>query len=203
MRLKILVLALVSALVAVSAAVAKDHPGKGPKQNSHGCKPAVTVMLAGTLAADVDPQDGDTSLVLTMKHSNRHGRAYKAAGTATILVDAKSRVRRQGAKNLGALAPNDRVHVTAMAPPNSRHRRSARTRRLRRQIRAPSSRQRSGPEASERAPLALLRPSLYSSNPSRRPIGCRGLRRVPLVRYSWRFRADVRLSAFRSSSHSR
>lgn len=114
MRLKILVLALVSALVAVSAAVAKDHPGKGPKPN-RGCKPAVTVMLAGTLAADVDPQDGDTSFVLTVKHSNRHGRAYKATGTATILVDAKTRVRRQGAKTLGALAPNDRVHVTAKA----------------------------------------------------------------------------------------
>ena len=114
MRLKILVLALVSALVAVSAAVAKDHPGKGPK-SKNGCKPAVTVMLAGTLAADVDPQDGDTSFVLTVKHSNRHGRAYKAAGTATILVDAKTRVRRQGAKTLGALAPNDRVHVTAKA----------------------------------------------------------------------------------------
>jgi hypothetical protein len=114
MRLKILVLALVSALVAVSAAVAKDHPGKGPKQKS-SCKPAVTVMLAGTLAADVDPQDGDTSFVLTVKQSNRHGRAYKTAGTATILVDAKTRVRRQGAKTLGALAPNDRVHMTAKA----------------------------------------------------------------------------------------
>jgi hypothetical protein len=116
MRLKILVLALVTALVAVSAAVAKDHPGKGPKPKSGpGCKPAVTVMLAGTLAADVDPQDGDTSFVLTVKNSNRHGRAYQAAGTATILVDAKTRVRRQGAKTLGALAPNDRVHVTAKA----------------------------------------------------------------------------------------
>ena len=114
MRLKILVLALVSALVAVSAAVAKDHPGKGPKPN-HGCKPAVTVMLAGTLAADVDPQDGDTSFVLTVKHSNKHGRAYQQAGTATILVDSKTRVRREGAKTLGALAPNDRVHVTAKA----------------------------------------------------------------------------------------
>jgi hypothetical protein len=116
MRLKILVLALVASLVAVSAAVAKDHPGKGPKpRTGAGCKPAATVMLAGTLAAEVDPQDGDTSFVLTVKRSNRHGRAYRQAGTATILVDAKTRVRREGAKTLGALAPNDRVHVTAKA----------------------------------------------------------------------------------------
>jgi hypothetical protein len=116
MRFRILVLALVSALVASSAAVAEDHPGKGPKPKSgSGCKPAVTVMLSGTLAADVDPQDGDTSFVLTVKSSNRHGRAYKTAGTATILVDEKTKVRRQGAKNLGSLAPNDRVHVTAKA----------------------------------------------------------------------------------------
>src|SRR3954470_25076399 len=114
MRLKILVLALVASLVAVSAAVAKDHPGKGPKpKTGASCTPSATVMLAGTLAADVDPQDGDTSFVLTVNRSNRHGRAYKQAGTATILVDAKTRVRRQGAKTLGALAPNDGVHVTA------------------------------------------------------------------------------------------
>jgi hypothetical protein len=116
MRLKILVLALVASLVAVSAAVAKDHPGKGPKpKTGTACKPSVTVMLAGTLAADVDPQDGDTSFVLTVKGSNRHGRAYKQAGTATILVDSKTRVRREGANTLGALAPSDRVHVTAKA----------------------------------------------------------------------------------------
>jgi hypothetical protein len=115
MRFKFLVLALVASLVAVSAAVAKDHPTKGgkPPRTGEHCKPAVTVMLAGVLAADVDPQDGDTSFVLTVKHSNRHGRAYKQAGSATVLVDAKTRVRRQGAKTLGALAPNDRVHVTA------------------------------------------------------------------------------------------
>src|SRR4029453_19305744 len=97
-------------------AVAKDHPGKGPKLTSGpGCKPAVTVMLAGTLAADVDPQDGDTSFVLTVKRSNKYGRAYKAAGTATVLREPKTRVRRAGPKNLGALAPNDSVHVTAKA----------------------------------------------------------------------------------------
>jgi hypothetical protein len=116
MRLKLLVLALVTALAAASAAVAADHPGKGPKpKTGPGCKPAVTVMLAGVLAADVDPQDGDTSFVLTVQRSNRHGQAYKQAGTATILVDAKTRVRRQGAKTLGTLSPTDRVHVTAKA----------------------------------------------------------------------------------------
>ena len=71
MRFKILVLALASALVATSAAVAKDHPGnqsKGHKPTTGaGCKPSVTVMLAGTLAADVDPQDGDSSFALTIK----------------------------------------------------------------------------------------------------------------------------------------
>ena len=75
MRLKLLTLALVSALVAASAAIASDHPGKGPKPKSgDGCKPAVTVMLAGVLAGDVDPQDGDASFVLTVQRSNRHGR---------------------------------------------------------------------------------------------------------------------------------
>jgi hypothetical protein len=109
MRLKLLALALVASLVAVSAATAKGKPLKtGPN-----CRPAVTVMLSGVLDPTADPQDGDTSFVLTVKHSNRHGRAYKQAGSATVLVDAKTRVRRQGAKNLGALAPNDRVHVTA------------------------------------------------------------------------------------------
>jgi hypothetical protein len=109
MRLKLLALALVASLVAVSAATAKGKPSKtGPN-----CRPAVTVMLAGVLDPTADPQDGDTSFVLTVKRSNRHGRAYKQAGSATVLVDAKTRVRRQGVKNLGALAPNDRVHVTA------------------------------------------------------------------------------------------
>jgi hypothetical protein len=109
MRFKILVLVLVASLFGVSAAFGK---GKPPKQGP-GCKPSVKVVLAGTLAADVDPADGDTSFTMLVKHSNKHGRAYKAAGSATINVDAKTKIRRKGAHNLGALAPNDRVLVGA------------------------------------------------------------------------------------------
>jgi hypothetical protein len=112
MRLKFLILALVASLVAVSAAVAKDHPGKGPK-SGQTCKARVAVVLKGSLGPDVDPADGDTSFVMLVKQSNRHGRAYKAAGSATLTVDAKTRVNRRGAHNLGALAPNDRLLVTA------------------------------------------------------------------------------------------
>jgi hypothetical protein len=114
MRLKFLVLALVASLAAVSAALAAN-PGKGhkPASTGAGCKPAVQVVLKGVLDAGVDPADGDSSFVLTVKKSNKHGRAYKQAGTATVMVDAKTRVSRQGAHNLGALAPNDRVSVKA------------------------------------------------------------------------------------------
>ncbi len=109
MRLKILVLVLVASLFGVSAAFGK---GKPPKQGP-GCKPSVKVVLAGVLDASTDPADGDTSFTMLVKHSNKHGRAYKAAGSATINVDSKTRIRRQGAHNLGALAPNDRVLVGA------------------------------------------------------------------------------------------
>ena len=113
MRLKLAFLPLVVvSLVAASAAVAKDHPGNG---NPSVCKPSVTVLLKGVLAPDVDPLDGDASFVMMVKHTNKHGRAYETAGTATILVDTKTRIRRQGAHNLGSLAPNDRVSVKAKA----------------------------------------------------------------------------------------
>jgi hypothetical protein len=114
MRIKFLVLALVASLVAVSAAIAKDNPGKGhkspPAAAGTNCKMA-KVELKGMLAADVDPADGDTSFVMVVKRANRHGKAFKAAGSATVTVDAKTKVRRKGEHTLGALAPNDRLSV--------------------------------------------------------------------------------------------
>ena len=111
MRFKLLIVALVAALAVVSGAAGK---GKPPKSD-HGCKPAVMVMLAGVLAADVDPADGDTSFTMVVKHSNRFGHAWKLAGSATVNVDQNTKIRRKGAHNLGALAPNDRLLVSAKA----------------------------------------------------------------------------------------
>ena len=109
MRFKVLVLVLVASLFGVSAAFGKGKPEK----SGAGCKPSVKVVLAGVLDASTDPADSDTSFTMLVKHSNRHGRAYKQADSATINVDLKTRIRRQGAHNLGALAPNDRVLVGA------------------------------------------------------------------------------------------
>jgi hypothetical protein len=111
MRFKLLIVALIASLAVVSAAAGKGKPSS----SGQGCKPAVKVMLAGVLAADVDPADGDTSFTMVVKRSNRFGRAWKQAGSATINVDQKTKIRRKGAHNLGALAPNDRLLVTAKA----------------------------------------------------------------------------------------
>jgi hypothetical protein len=109
MRFKLVFLAVLASLVAVSAAAGKGKPpGTGD-----GCKPNVKVVLKGVLAPDVDPADGDVSFVMVVKHSNRFGRAWKQAGSATVNVDQKTKIRRKGARNLGALAPNDRVQVGA------------------------------------------------------------------------------------------
>ena len=43
---------VVVALLAASAAVAAPPPGKGKPTTGPGCKPAVAVILTGTLAAD-------------------------------------------------------------------------------------------------------------------------------------------------------
>src|SRR2546430_16607706 len=95
MRLKILVLVLVASLFGVSAAFGK---GKPPKAGA-GCKPSVKVVLAGSLAADVDPADGDTSFTMLVKRSNKHGRAHKAPGSAAINLGSKTRVPRVSAPN--------------------------------------------------------------------------------------------------------
>ena len=109
MKAKILLVGLVSALVVVSSAVAVPPPGKGkPAPTGEGCKPKVTVVLKGTLASA-----SATTLGVTVTRGNRWARAYVTAGTASVAVDATTKVRRQGKKTLADLATGDRVLVQA------------------------------------------------------------------------------------------
>jgi hypothetical protein len=129
MKFRILVLALVTALVGASVALAHDNPGKAKPETRAGkptkpttgpnCKPRVKVVLKGTLADD--PATGDTSLQMTVTKANRHGRAFvSAAQPITVNVDAKTKVRRKApdskpTKTLDSLAMGDLAKLDAKA----------------------------------------------------------------------------------------
>ena len=110
MKMKFLLVGMVSAILGVSAAVAAPPPGKGkPSATGEGCKPKVTVVLKGTLAAT--PTASELSVNVTK--ANRHGRAYVAASPVTVTVNLATKVRRQGKKALADLQSTDRVLVQA------------------------------------------------------------------------------------------
>jgi hypothetical protein len=111
-KTKVLLAALAAVCLAASAAVAAPPPGKGKPTTGQGCKPNVTVILKGTLAAT--PGLSATSLSVNVKSANRHGRAYVTATQPTaVLVDEDTKVRRRGKKTLGDLLMDDRVVVQA------------------------------------------------------------------------------------------
>jgi hypothetical protein len=111
MKIQLVAAAVAAVVLCVSSAFAAPPPGKGkPPGTGTGCKPRVAVVLKGTLAAT--PGASATSLGVTVKSSNRHGRSYLAAAQPTsILVNAQTKVRRQGEKTLAALRALDRVLV--------------------------------------------------------------------------------------------
>jgi hypothetical protein len=128
MKLRILVLALVTGLIGASVALAKESPGPGrpeakpkPGKSTTGpnCRPRVKVVLRGTLAND--PATGDTAFQLNATRANRHGRAYLSASQPlTIGVEAATKFRRKGpgaapTKTLDSLALGDLVKVRAKA----------------------------------------------------------------------------------------
>jgi hypothetical protein len=125
MKFRILVLALLAAMVGASVAVAKDNTGSTPTTRpgkpttGPNCRPMVKVVLRGTLAND--PAEGDTSFQMNVTKANRHGRAYVLAPQpVTVNVDAKTKVRRKAegsapTKTLDSLAMDDRVKLGARA----------------------------------------------------------------------------------------
>ena len=117
MKLKSVLVGVVVAGLCVSAAVAAPPPGKGkpspspgtvtsskpkpgkgkPSKTGDNCKPRVAVVLKGT----VDSASAG-SLKMDVTHSNRWGRAWVEAGSATLTVDEDTKVRRNGNKTLAA-----------------------------------------------------------------------------------------------------
>jgi len=120
MKFRIFVLALATALLSASGALAHDgHPGKGKRPpTGPNCKMA-RVLLRGTLAND--PAAGDTSFQLTATKGNHKGRAYvSATQPVTISVDAKTKIMRKAkgspkTNTLDSLAMGDRALVLAGA----------------------------------------------------------------------------------------
>jgi hypothetical protein len=112
MKIKLFLTAVAVAGLAVSSAVAAPPEGKGKPRTGEGCKPKVAVVLKGTLTGA-----STTSLGMNVTGANRWGRAWKTAGTATLTLDAKTKVRGGGMKTVADLLEDlkagDRVHVQA------------------------------------------------------------------------------------------
>jgi len=113
MRLTSLLAALAAAVLFTSVAVAAQPPGKGkPPATGAGCKPKVTVVLKGTLAATPGPSG--MSLSVNATSGNKFAQPYLAAAQPlNVAVDASTKIRRQGKKTLGDLLSGDRVLVQA------------------------------------------------------------------------------------------
>jgi hypothetical protein len=107
-RLVNLVLVLAAALLAVSAAVAKEGPRPGMAGDSvtrSGCTPKRTLVLKGRFMAG-----GLESFQMNVMRASSHARALR--GARELRFDTRTRFRRNGAAaTLTSLQPNDRLHV--------------------------------------------------------------------------------------------
>ena len=106
-RARPILFALVVSLLVVPAALAKGKPpATGP-----GCKPAVSVILKGTLTA-VDAADPDFSVTLLVNKANKQGKVL-VGQTVTVKVNDGTKIRRNGKAALADFktSPADRVMV--------------------------------------------------------------------------------------------
>jgi hypothetical protein len=110
---RIAFLALAGAVIVAGAAQA--HPGK------HGKTPhPVPYLLAGTVVSTqaADATAGTpASIIIVVKHSNRHGRALKNQQITLTLSDTTRLWKRgKGKATLDDFVAGDRVHAKAWAP---------------------------------------------------------------------------------------
>jgi len=100
MKFRIVLLALVTALVPASVALAKGKPN----QTGDNCRPKVSFILKGTMTSL-----GDTSFHMDVTKANRHGRAF--LGDREITVNEMTKFRRDGHAVMADLATGDRLKV--------------------------------------------------------------------------------------------
>ena len=113
MKLKALIGVAAAALVVASIAVAAPPSGKGkPPKTGAGCKPNITVILTGKLAAD--GAAAPSSLSVTVTGGNRFARAYKnGTQPVSIAITTSTKVNLQGDHNAADLKSGDRVNIRA------------------------------------------------------------------------------------------
>lgn len=126
MKLKALLLTMLAAGVAASLAVASPPADKGregqtgatpttkterePKRDREGKRDrVVTLMLKGAFVSA-----SDDSFAMLVKHSNKHARSLRGK-QITVLVDDKTKFRRQGPAELADLVAGDRLLVLVRA----------------------------------------------------------------------------------------
>ena len=108
MKIKLLLTGLVAAAVVVSSAVAAPPAGKGkPNTTGAGCKPAVAVILKGTLTGVGSP------LTVKVTSANHWGKAYVGGSDKQVAVNTATKVRGQGMKQLSELKTGFRVLIQA------------------------------------------------------------------------------------------
>ena len=91
-----------------------ERHGKKPAKTGAACRPRVSVILRGTLAAD--GAAAPFALSMTVTGGNGAGRVYAAATQPTsVAVTAATRVSRRGDHNPADLKSGDRVVVQAVA----------------------------------------------------------------------------------------
>jgi hypothetical protein len=112
MKLKTVLFVVALALVGASVAVAAPPTGKGkPPTTGVGCKPMVSVILSGKLAADAG--SAPTSLSVNVTGGNHFAKAWKNQNGVSIALGSSTKVNRQGDKNAADLKSGDKVVIRA------------------------------------------------------------------------------------------
>lgn len=113
MEFRALVVTVVAAALGVP--IAFGAPAKKPPPIGPGCKPAVSVILKGTLTSDPEFVGAGT-FTMNTTGGNKAGKVFVGGVAETITVGADTKVRRQGGpKLIASLESGDRavVHLRA------------------------------------------------------------------------------------------